>query len=57
MIQCQVINCATVVHTTQHNMGRFTNVSGYIDIENIKVLEPCCGSGHILVYIYDLLYL
>lgn len=23
--------------------------------ENIKVIEPCCGSGHILVYVFDLL--
>lgn len=36
-LQCCVINCATIVHTTQHNMGRFTNVSGFIDIENIDI--------------------
>ena len=24
--------------------------------EDIKVIEPCCGSGHILVYVFDLLY-
>lgn len=24
--------------------------------EDIKVLEPCCGSGHILVYVFDLLF-
>ncbi len=24
--------------------------------EEIKVIEPCCGSGHILVYVFDLLY-
>lgn len=24
--------------------------------EDIRVIEPCCGSGHILVYIFDLLY-
>lgn len=23
---------------------------------DIKVIEPCCGSGHILVYVFDLLY-
>ena len=23
---------------------------------NIKIIEPCCGSGHILVYVFDLLY-
>lgn len=47
-LQCQVINCATVVHTTQHNMGRFTNVSGYIDIENIEIesAEPPSNSGY-----------
>lgn len=27
-----------------------------VNPEDIKVLEPCCGSGHILVYIFDLLY-
>jgi len=24
--------------------------------EDIKIIEPCCGSGHILVYIFDLLF-
>lgn len=24
--------------------------------EQIKIIEPCCGSGHILVYVFDLLY-
>ena len=24
--------------------------------ENIKIIEPCCGSGHILVYAFDLLF-
>lgn len=38
-ISCHVINCATTVHTTQRNMGHFTSVSGYIDIEDI-VIEP-----------------
>ena len=27
-----------------------------IEPEQIKVIEPCCGSGHILVYCFDLLY-
>jgi hypothetical protein len=31
---------------------KYTNVNP----ENIRVLEPCCGSGHILVYVFDLLY-
>lgn len=25
------------------------------DIEKIKIIDPCCGSGHILVYVFDLL--
>lgn len=27
-----------------------------INPEDIKIIEPCCGSGHILVYCFDLLY-
>ena len=27
-----------------------------VNPENIKIIEPCCGSGHILVYVFDLLY-
>lgn len=27
-----------------------------VDPINIKVIEPCCGSGHILVYCFDILY-
>ena len=27
-----------------------------IDPEEIKVIEPCSGSGHILVYVFDLIY-
>jgi len=27
-----------------------------VDPKNIKIIEPCCGSGHILVYCFDLLY-
>lgn len=27
-----------------------------VDPKNIKVIEPCCGSGHILVYCFDVLY-
>ena len=38
-LSCHVINCATAVHTTQRNMGHFTSVSGYIDIQDI-VIEP-----------------
>lgn len=31
---------------------RYKNVNP----EDIKIIEPCCGSGHILVYLFDLLY-
>lgn len=27
-----------------------------IDIKNIKIIDPCSGSGHILVYIFEILY-
>jgi len=27
-----------------------------VNPENIRIIEPCCGSGHILVYVFDLLY-
>lgn len=52
-LQCQVINCATVVHTTQHNMGRFTSVSGYIDIENIEIESavPSSSTGYAITSI------
>lgn len=34
------------------NAIRYQNVNP----EDIKIIEPCCGSGHILVYVFDLLY-
>lgn len=27
-----------------------------VNPEELKIIEPCCGSGHILVYLFDLLY-
>ncbi|MFA1712297.1 BREX-1 system adenine-specific DNA-methyltransferase PglX [Peribacillus frigoritolerans] len=27
-----------------------------VDIEKLKIIDPCVGSGHILVYAFDLLY-
>lgn len=27
-----------------------------IDIKNLTFIDPCCGSGHVLVYAFDLLY-
>ncbi|MEJ9151597.1 BREX-1 system adenine-specific DNA-methyltransferase PglX [Bacillus smithii] len=31
-------------------------IPGNISLEEIKVIDPACGSGHILVYAFDLLY-
>ena len=28
----------------------------YVNIEQLKILDPCCGSGHILVYTIEVLY-
>lgn len=27
-----------------------------VNPEEIRIIEPCCGSGHILVYVFDLLF-
>ena len=27
-----------------------------VNPEEIRIIEPCCGSGHILAYVFDLLY-
>jgi hypothetical protein len=27
-----------------------------VNLETLKIIEPCCGSGHILVYVFDLLF-
>lgn len=27
-----------------------------VNPEELRIIEPCCGSGHILVYVFDLLY-
>ncbi|MCR4716213.1 MAG: BREX-1 system adenine-specific DNA-methyltransferase PglX, partial [Lachnospiraceae bacterium] len=27
-----------------------------VNPEEIRIIEPCCGSGHILVYVFELLY-
>ena len=35
--------------------GNFDNNPGK-SIEEIKFIDPCCGSGHILVYAFDLFY-
>ena len=30
--------------------------SEFFEISKIKFLDPCCGSGHILVYAFDIFY-
>lgn len=32
------------------------NNIGILNLEQLKIIEPCCGSGHILVYIFELIY-
>jgi hypothetical protein len=27
-----------------------------VNLETLEIIEPCCGSGHILVYVFDLLF-
>jgi len=39
-----------------HAKGEKENYFGQLDLESIKILDPACGSGHILVYAFDLLY-
>ncbi len=32
------------------------NSQGRLELESIKLIDPCCGSGHILVYAFELFY-
>ena len=60
-----------VKYMVENTLGRYTSKSFrsklkyYVsneeeleekEIKNIKFLDPCCGSGHILVYAFELLY-
>ncbi|NMM62826.1 BREX-1 system adenine-specific DNA-methyltransferase PglX [Clostridium sp. P21] len=38
------------------DLGETRKYENNLSPENIKVLDPCMGSGHILVYAFDLLY-
>ena len=44
--------------TQEAEVQRQVNAIKYKNVnpEDIKVIEPCCGSGHVLVYLFDLLY-
>lgn len=48
ILKCNVIKIGTEVHTTQHNMGNFTAVSGYLDIADIVVdrVFPSVTTGY-----------
>lgn len=39
-----------------HAKSKSVSASEYLELESIKILDPACGSGHILVYAFDLLY-
>ena len=61
-----------VKYMVENTLGRYTNkafrnsLKYYVsnkeedvdekDIKSIKFFDPCCGSGHILVYAFELLY-
>ncbi len=40
----------------QKELNRLKEESKKIRVENIKIIDPAMGSGHILVYAFDLLY-
>ena len=44
--------------TLKYYLGKLDNNYTYVinKIEDISIIEPCVGTGHILVYIYELLY-
>lgn len=48
ILKCNVIKIGTEVHTTQHKMGNFTAVSGYLDIADIVVdkVFPSVTTGY-----------
>lgn len=35
---------------------KFNKTPNLISLEQVKVIEPCCGTGNILLYSFDLLY-
>jgi len=37
------------------NQVNFSQNNNHIKLEDIKVIDPCMGSGHILVYVFDVL--
>ena len=39
----------------RQQLDEIQNESGNLDVKEIKVIDPCMGSGHILVYAFDVL--
>jgi hypothetical protein len=42
--------------TVEEQLSQIREESKKMKLEDIKILDPCMGSGHILVYAFDLLY-
>lgn len=36
-------------------LDKLQNECEFLDVKDIKVIDPCCGSGHILAYLFDVL--
>lgn len=47
-LRCKVINCATNVQTIQQNRGNYTNVRGFLDINDIVIEQvvPYTSNGY-----------
>src|SRR5699024_901571 len=39
----------------RQQLGEIQKQSEYKDVRDVKVIDPCMGSGHILVYAFDVL--
>ena len=46
---------SSLVEHMKYYVKRDTQSNSNIKVEDIKVIDPCCGSAHILVYAFDLL--
>ena len=59
-----------VKYMVENSLGRYTHISSELDfyikdfnisinesknIEQVKFIDPCCGSGHILVYAFEII--
>ena len=46
---------ATQTKEVREQLDKIQQQSEYKDVQDIKVIDPCMGSGHILVYAFDVL--